>query len=217
MSNGTSTAYWPPGRAAAPPEYTVSVRGRGLTSAEAGSHPDLTMLSQPAFLAQREAGVPSRHSRVEEMPPLLLHREEEEEVGCTCQVRDGGRAAHLPYSRPAPTAHCPPHPCYSLHSATTTTPQSQFFSEKPHFSELSTHRKGNGLNECLNFQQENVISIFCRHIALFLDCLLVVMFCHRFFHIQFASFDNKARYSSLYSHSNGSSQAELASYIARQN
>ena len=86
------------------------------------------------------------------MPPLLLHQEEEEEeVGCTWQVRDGGRATHLPYSGPCPlpTAHCPPHPPYSLHSTTTTTPQSQFFSEKPHFSEFSSHsRKGNGLNEC---------------------------------------------------------------------
>ena len=47
------------------------------------------------------------------MPPLLLHKEEEE-VGCTWQVRDGGRAAHLPYSGPCPlpTSHCPPHPRY---------------------------------------------------------------------------------------------------------
>ena len=110
MSNGTSTAYWPPGRPAAPPEYTVSVRGRGLTSAEAGSHPDLTMLSQPAFLAQREAGVPSRHSRVQE--------EGEDASSSPARGRRRRWRVHLPGERrrpsssPAvlwalPTAHCP--------------------------------------------------------------------------------------------------------------
>ena len=143
MSNGTSTAYWPPGRAAAPPEYTVSVRGRGLTSAEAGSHPDLTMLSS---FPRSAGGWRAEPAFQEEERDLLLRR----------------RWVHLagerrrPSSSPAvlwalPTTHCPPHPPYSLHS-TTTTPPSHNSSQKSHISQNSP-RMGDGWNECFNFQQ----------------------------------------------------------------
>ena len=128
MSNGTSTAYWPPGRAAAPPEYTVSVRGRGLTSAEAGSHPDLTMLSS---FPRSAGGWRAEPAFQEEERDLLLRR----------------RWVHLagerrrPSSSPAvlwalPTLHCPH--CTPLQPTHHyyNPPESQFFSEKPHFSEF---------------------------------------------------------------------------------
>ena len=140
MSNGTSTAYWPPGRAAATPEYTVSVGGGGLTSAEAGSHPDLTMLSS----FPRSAGggdVPSRHSR----PRSSLGP-----ARTWPQVRGGGGGrAPAVLSPELETGTQPAQPTPPLHSTTTsTTPlQSQFFSEKPNFSELPAFRTDNCLSE----------------------------------------------------------------------
>ena len=66
------------------------------------------------------------------MPPLLLHKEEEE-VGCTWQVRDGGRAAHLPYSGPCPlpTAH-PTLP--TAYTPLLQLPPSHNSSQKSHIS-----------------------------------------------------------------------------------
>ena len=136
MSNGTSTAYWPPGRAAASPEYTVSVGGGGLTSAEAGSHPDLTMLSS----FPRSAGggdVPSRHSR----PRSSLGP-----ARTWPQVRGGGGGrAPAVLSPELETGTQPAQPTPPMHSTTTsTTPlQSQFFSEKPNFSELPAFKTDN--------------------------------------------------------------------------